>query len=84
MLLSSLLSGAIGVEEALQTAQRYELPLAAQQYVLAMIRPQEKPNSQETIHEPELLYFAMMNIAQEICSHIPWLTYFTTMESLRH
>ena len=66
MLLSSLLSGAIGVEEALQTAQRYELPLAAQQYVLAMIRPQEKPNSQETIHEPELLYFAMMNIAQEI------------------
>lgn len=66
MLLSSLLTGAIGVEEAQQAARRYELPLSAQQYVLAMIRPQEIAQSQESIHEPELLYFAMMNIAQEI------------------
>lgn len=66
MLLSSLLSGAIGAEEARKTAARYEMPLEARQYVLALIRPQEAWERQGAIEEPELLSFAILNIAQEM------------------
>lgn len=66
MLLSSILSGAIEKEAALQAAGRYELPLHAQQYVLALIRTRNILQGQGAIQEPELLYFAMINIVQEI------------------
>jgi two-component system response regulator YesN len=67
-LLSSLLSGGLGEDEALVHAQRYELPLYAPQYALALIRPQSGSESSDVIGDPELLGFAVINIAQEILS----------------
>lgn len=65
-LLVSLLSGGITGKEALASARRYDLPLTAEQYVLALIRPELAGGRAAAIQDPELLGFAVINIAQEI------------------
>lgn len=65
-LLSALVSGGMTGEAALETAQRYEMPLTAPQYLLALIRPEVRADEEDTIDDPELMNFAVMNVAQEI------------------
>lgn len=65
-LLSSLASGGMDMRAALESARRFEMRLDAAQYVLAVIRPQFAAGQQDAIDDPELLAFAVMNVAQEM------------------
>ncbi|MEG0996679.1 MAG: AraC family transcriptional regulator, partial [Clostridia bacterium] len=64
-LLASLLTGGTTPEEAVETARRYGLALDARQYVTALIRTGEPAAGDDAITDPELLNFAVINIAEE-------------------
>lgn len=65
-LLCSLLSDGLTREEAFEMAQRYHMPLDAGQYLVAFIRIDSLSSTQDSIKDPELLNFAVMNVAKEI------------------
>lgn len=64
MLLSSLVSGGMGVETALQSARRYSIELEAPRYVLALMRV--AGDGKGAIDDPELLRVAIRNIVQDV------------------
>ncbi|MHC1787601.1 MAG: response regulator [Christensenellales bacterium] len=64
-LLTSLLSGGMGSEEALRHAARYEMEIQAPAYAVCMMRVGEEEGP-ERIDDPELLPFAVMNITDEV------------------
>ena len=64
-LLSTLLSGAIDVQEALRLADCYAITLKAPAYVLAVIRVELASNKNSPFENEELLRFAVMNTVEE-------------------
>ena len=65
MLLTSLLSGGVSAQEARSSAEKYEIPLAAQRYAVALLRMDEN-ESEEGINDLELRRFAVRNILCEV------------------
>jgi two-component system response regulator YesN len=66
MLLSSLVSGGMSVESAVQSAHRYEIELDAPRYALALMRV--AGGGRGAIEDPELLRMAVGNIARDVLS----------------
>lgn len=69
LLLNSILLGTSApARNALDNARRYTLPLLAPQYALALMRtrPDSQPLESSGIDDPELLNFAILNIAEEV------------------
>ncbi len=69
LLLTSLLNGGISTAEALSSAARYELSVASPRYAVALLRlsgvtPGKADH--DLSHDPELMRFAVMNIAEEV------------------
>lgn len=65
-LLGSLLNGGVSAQRAMEAAQRYNLPLRADAYMLALLRVEEKAGSSFSEKEPELTRLAAMDIARDL------------------
>lgn len=67
LLLTSLLTGGVSTQEALQSAAQYELPLQSNRYAVALMSIGAKENDeQDEIGNPELMRFAVINIVAEV------------------
>jgi two-component system response regulator YesN len=80
MLLSSLVSGGMSAEAAVQSAQRYSIELEADRYVLALMRV--AGDRKGAIGDPELLRVAIRNIAQDVLSQTHKVHFFHYNEAL--
>ena len=65
MLLTSLFSGGVSVETARESAEKYNIPLRAAGYAVALLRT-GKSAAEDGINDPELCRFAVRNILCEV------------------
>ena len=80
MLLSSLVSGGMSEEAAIQSARRYSIDLEADRYVLALMRVAGDRKS--AIGDPELLWVAIRNVAQDVLARTHKAHFFHYNEAL--
>jgi len=69
LLLTSLLSGGVSRQEAIASAQRYDLAIESPRYVVALLRIggiAGTKTEHDLAGDQELLRFAVMNIAEEV------------------
>ncbi|MDD3213182.1 MAG: helix-turn-helix domain-containing protein [Eubacteriales bacterium] len=65
LLLTSLLSGGITAQDALQSAKQYELPLQSPRYAVALISFNGARDG-DLMQNPKLMRFAVINIVSEV------------------